>query len=709
MAGLLVLAIFSLIWSVSLVGKQSVLWEESMHSGIMEGRTEKIQAIVDSAYSIVASISSRRGLSDDQKKELAKDVLRSIRYGKGDYIWVNDLQANMVMHPLQPDLVGRDLSTFTDAEGESLFPRMIKIVEDSGAGIVRYPWRTLATGNLSEKISYVRLFAPWGWVIGTGISVEDIESLAQKESASIHENSAAERRSLIIFIGIVVFFTLVVVLFLSKKISYPIVKTGNMIREIAQGDGDLTRRLNLERNDELGIMARWCDTFIEKLHDIVKNILEYFETVTASANQLLYISKEMDDGMQRLDGKSSSVAQSVNDLSQEMNSVAQATHSASDNLGRVKETMESMRQMVEQVGKHSQQTQEITNKAVSEVRQASSKIGGLGEAADNIRKVTAVINEISDQTNLLALNATIEAARAGDLGKGFAVVAHEIKVLALQTSEATESIHLEIKNVRNHVEETVLDVTRIADVIGEVDKTVSRITESASSQAMAAHEMVDILMQMACEIEQIYEKIERSNDDFSCIAEQIVDIRDTAQLLTGNSTQVNTSAGDLTQLAVDLKNMIGEFKVDRSTGSEPVCHDEMVDLIRWDASIQFDVEQVDKQHHHLVDLVNKLHRAMRNRQGKVVMGSILNELATYTVNHFADEERMMQEAGFKNLVEHRKEHEKLVQSVVDFKKQFEEGRATVSLDLMNFLSDWLINHIKKVDRAYVSDLKKHGY
>jgi hemerythrin-like metal-binding protein len=129
-------------------------------------------------------------------------------------------------------------------------------------------------------------------------------------------------------------------------------------------------------------------------------------------------------------------------------------------------------------------------------------------------------------------------------------------------------------------------------------------------------------------------------------------------------------------------------------------------MIRWDATIQFGIDTIDRQHHRLVDLINKLHHAMRNRAGKTVMGSTLQELAQYTVEHFQAEEKLMMEAGYAKLNEHKRVHEKLVKEVLAFQQKFQEGSATVTLDLMTFLSDWLINHIKGVDRQYVATLKE---
>ena len=195
--------------------------------------------------------------------------------------------------------------------------------------------------------------------------------------------------------------TMVGVTLLSKRITRPIVQTSDILKEIAQGEGDLTKRLRLKSKDEIGQMAGWFDSFITKLHDIVRNISEYFETVTASANQLLIISKQMDEGVHTMSDKSAAVARAANEMSQNMHTVAAATEQAATNVKIVASTVDAMSQMVADVGKSSEKARSISNRAVAETLQASSKVNDLGNAAAEINKVTEVITEISEQTNLL--------------------------------------------------------------------------------------------------------------------------------------------------------------------------------------------------------------------------------------------------------------------------------------------------------------------
>ncbi|MGE4560064.1 MAG: bacteriohemerythrin, partial [Desulfobulbus sp.] len=644
-------------------------------------------------------------LPEEARKHLAIETLRAMRYDANNYIWINTLDSVMVLHPAQPGLEGKNMVDFQDAKGLLMFQQFSRVAREQGEGLVSYSWQKPGNDLPEDKLAYVKRFAPWNWVVGTGVYITDVNRAVQEKSGQIQSVVNQQRLHLGLMIVGTLVLILIIVAVLSRRITQPIVNTGEILREIAQGDGDLTKRLQVHGKDEIGRMAGWFNAFIGKLHDIVRDIAEYFETVTASANQLLFISKQMDEGMTSLSDKSSAVARAANEMSQNMHSVAAATEEAATNVRIVASTVDGMNQMMAEIGASSEKARAISDKAVAETLQASSKVNDLGNAAAEISKVSEAITEISEQTNLLALNATIEAARAGESGKGFAVVANEIKELARQTASATQNIKLEIEGVQNHIRETVTDISRIAEVINEVDTTVSSITAAVDTQRRAAEEVIQNLHQASGGIDEVSRNVASSSTFSGEIASDINEVNAIALDIADNSRKVSVNAGDLTQLAADLKAMIGEFKVDRSSATVEAITDNAPDLITWNDSIRFGIDSIDRQHHHLVDLINKLHHAMRNRAGKKVLGSTLAELAQYTVEHFQSEEKMMAAAKYPQLEAHKREHEKLVAQVVDFQRRFESGSVTITLDLMNFLSDWLINHIKGVDRRYVPSLK----
>lgn len=649
--------------------------------------------------------------TEERYKVDAKQAISQLRYGDGnkDYFWINDLQPQMIMHPVKPGLNGNDLSGVKDPEGKPLFIEMVEVAKDKGAGYVEYQWPKPGHDKPVPKLSYVKLFEAWGWIVGTGIYLDDVEAAVLKREEEISSAIATQRNRLLLISALMLFGVAVMVTLVSSRITKSITNASVMLEDIAQGEGDLTQRLPVESKDEVGQMAGWFNLFITKLHDIVKNIAEYFETVSASANQLLFISKQMDDGIRNLGDKSSAVTVAAEELSSNMNSVAAACEEASTNVSVVATSMEDLNSSVTEIDNSSAQARAITSRAVEESRNASVKIKGLGSAAAEIGKVTQVISDISDQTNLLALNATIEAARAGEAGKGFAVVANEIKELAKQTVDATMGIKDQIESIQQSTSETVTDISRIADVIAEVDQIVSAISVLSEQQATATVEITENVTQASRGIEEVNENVAQSSTFATVIATDITEVNRITSEITDSSTKVSANANDLSQLAADLRVMIGEFKVDRSqsTGTEQSSiTQETVELIAWDDSVKIGIDEVDSQHRILVDLINKLHSAMRNRAGHTVMSQIFTDLVDYTEKHFSDEERLLEKSGYEKLDDHKVIHRKMVNQVKEYKDQFESGTATVTMDLMNFLSDWLIKHIKGIDRQYVSTVKR---
>ncbi len=702
---LLLLGILSLFWSARALEQQGQKELITIRTSLMDEKTEAIRNLVEVAHKAVEFAAGQSQLPEEERKQLAISTLRAMRYGASNYIWINTLDSVMVLNPTQPNLEGKNMADFKDAKGLMMFQAFSRVGREQGEGLVSYHWQKPGSDTPEEKLAYVKTYKPWNWLIGTGIYVEEVNQAVQKREAEIKTVVNQQRVHLSLMIATLLAATMVAVAVLSKRITRPIINTGEFLREIAQGEGDLTKRLTISNKDEVGQMAGWFNAFIGKLHDIVRDIAEYFETVTAAANQLLIISKQMDEGVHTLSDKSSAVARAAGEMSQNMHSVAAATEEAATNVRLVASTVDTMNQMMGEIGSSSEKARTISTKAVTETLQASSKVNDLGNAAAEISKVTEAITEISEQTNLLALNATIEAARAGEAGKGFAVVANEIKELARQTAVATRNIKQEIEGVQSHIHETVADIGRIAEVIHEVDATVSSITTAVNTQMTAAGEIINNLHQASVGIEEVSRNVAASSTFSGEIASDIGEVNAIAQTITDSSAKVSINANDLTKLASDLKVMIGEFKVDRSESAGITLSGDVPELITWDDSIRFGIDSIDKQHHHLVDLVNKLHRAMRNRAGKTVLGATLAELARYTVEHFQFEEQQMAAARYPQLENHKRLHEKLVAQVVEFQRQFESGSATVTLDLMNFLSDWLINHIKGVDRQYVPTLK----
>ena len=476
--------------------------------------------------------------------------------------------------------------------------------------------------------------------------------------------------------------------------------------------GDLTGKFEIERRDELGSLAGALTTIAQNLSKMIGSMSGEVVGLASASNELTSLSHRMSEGATLVSEMSTSVAAATEEMSSNMNSVAAASEQASTNVNIVASATEQVSSSIAEVAGKTREARGITADAVALAKSSSEKVDALGLAANEISKVTQAITEISDQTNLLALNATIEAARAGDAGKGFAVVAHEIKELAKQTAAATSEIRNSIESIQNSTAETVTEIRQISEVINKVDHIVADIATSVEEQSATTNDISVNVQQAAQGIGEVNGNVAESSAVASMVAADIAKVSQTAAELAESGGDVENSAQDIEKIAVYLKTLSSQFKVNSAdlsnAGAKEASTAGIPELMRWDSSLQLGIGQIDDQHKQLVTMINDLHRAMKQRQTMATMGGILERLVSYTVYHFGHEEKLFQKHGYPEYDQHKKIHETLVGKVVEFKSKIDRGDSTISMELMDFLKDWLVSHIKGTDKKYVPFLQEKG-
>ena len=354
---------------------------------------------------------------------------------------------------------------------------------------------------------------------------------------------------------------IVVDLLFTRSIINPIKDVIFRVKDIAEGKGDLTTRIEIASNDEMGELAKWFNKFLDNLHAMVKNISENSMTLDKSSSELLDLSGIMSEGANNMSSKSDTVACASEEMSLNMNSVAAAMEEASSSMSIVATSAEEMTATINEIAQNSENARTITGEAVSRAQTASVKVDELGNAAQEIGNVTETITEISEQTNLLALNATIEAARAGEAGKGFTVVANEIKELARQTAEATQKIKEKIEGIQNSTSGAVSEIAKILTVINDVDTIVTTIASSVEEQSVTTREIASNVSQASSGIQEVNEKVAHSSTVSKEIAADITDVNRSAGEMANSSSQMSLNSGELSRLAGQLKEMVQKFKL----------------------------------------------------------------------------------------------------------------------------------------------------
>ncbi|GAB6097955.1 hypothetical protein JCM14469_42090 [Desulfatiferula olefinivorans] len=364
---------------------------------------------------------------------------------------------------------------------------------------------------------------------------------------------------LVTVLGLVILFVFGLVTY--RAVAHPIAAAVSMIRDIAEGEGDLTKRLSITSHDEIGDMARWFNVFIEKLQTIIADISRKSLTLDSSSDTLSGLSARMSEEVGSISRNAAAVSDSADGMSESMNSLAAASEEYASNISMLAAAAEEMSSTIQEIAGNTEKAHGVSSDAVTKAETALANIRSLGNAAAEINKVTEVITDISDQTNLLALNATIEAARAGEAGKGFAVVANEIKELARQTAEATRGIKVIVEDIQNATAGTVGDIEGITGIVGTINDIVTTIASSVEEQTATTREIAGNVAQASSGITEVNTGVSRSSTAARGIASDIAEVHRSAEDLSSSSVDVNSRSAELAELSADLKALVGRFRV----------------------------------------------------------------------------------------------------------------------------------------------------
>ncbi|MCP3952085.1 MAG: methyl-accepting chemotaxis protein, partial [Desulfobacterales bacterium] len=268
--------------------------------------------------------------------EAQKDI-GQLRYGPAgkDYLWINDMQPAMVMHPIKPALDGKDLSGFKDPNGKHLFVEMTKVCRENGEGFVEYMWPKPGHDKPLPKLSFVKRFAPLDWIVGTGIYLDDVTAAVNAKEALLQDSINRQKIWLISIVAIVAAIFMLLVFLPIKKVTSVLFTTTAMVKDIAEGEGDLTNRLEVDSQDEIGELARWFNVFIEKIQTIVAEVSQNAGQLNNSSTELSDISQQMSTNAGQTASQAETVAAGAEELSVNANSVAAAMEQAATNVGMV--------------------------------------------------------------------------------------------------------------------------------------------------------------------------------------------------------------------------------------------------------------------------------------------------------------------------------------------------------------------------------------
>lgn len=496
----------------------------------------------------------------EQKIELIRKLIDDVRFEQDNsgYYFVYEDTVNIALPP-QKDKQGKDLGDLKDKNNVYLV-RELRDKAQQGGGYVQYIWPKPNAGDV-PKLSYAEMIPGTRMWIGTGVYLDNIDGY---QAAMGSEITAQVQKSILvmlttaglIFAGIISLCLIIVV-----GIVRALRSMVHNFQDIAEGEGDLTKRIEIKSRDEIAELAHWFNLFLAKLQKIISTIAHNTSAVDSESNNLSTIADNLAGNARQTSELSTSVASSAEEMSVNMNNVAAAMEESTTNTSMVASAAEEMTATISEIAQNAEKAHSISEKAVHQAEKTSVRMAELGASADAISKVTETITEISEQTNLLALNATIEAARAGEAGKGFAVVANEIKELAKQTAMATLDIKKQIEDVQRTTTTTVGEIREISSVINSVNEIVANISSAVAEQSAATAEIATNINQAAAGLTEVNENVSQVTVVAGSITKDIAIVNTAAEDITRSSSRINTSSRELLRMAEELKNVVNTFRI----------------------------------------------------------------------------------------------------------------------------------------------------
>jgi methyl-accepting chemotaxis protein len=446
---------------------------------MLDDRQVKTRHLVEVAHGVIADFgdeASAGRMTDEEAKKAALRALAKLRYSGTEYFWVNDMVPRVVMHPIKKELDGKDVSDYRDPNGKALFVAFVEKVKEDGEGFVDYMWPKVGHSEPVPKISYVKGYAPWGWIVGSGIYVDDVDAAYARERRKL----ALTTLAIALLIGALAWWV-------ARTLTVPIREAMVVARRLSKGD--LTATVSAAGKDEVGQLLEAQGELVTELSHVIGEVRAGSDSLGLAATQVSQASQGLSQG--------------TSELSSSIDSITQA--------------LEEMSTSIQQNADNSQVTDEAARKGAHDAREGGVAVAETVAAMNVIAEKISIIDEIAYQTNLLALNAAIEAARAGDQGRGFAVVAGEVRKLAERAQKAAgeigglagrsvevanrskallEALVPTIEKTANLVQQVAVaskqqaaGVNQIHHSMGQVEQVTGRNASTAEELASTAEEM----------------------------------------------------------------------------------------------------------------------------------------------------------------------------------------------------------------------------
>lgn len=477
----------------------------------------------------------------------AKDALRDLTFGEDGYYFIYDTDGISVFHALLGDAIeGQNKIGMTDPNGKKIVVGLLEQAR-KGGGSFTYHFQKPNTSGLVEKIGYAAMIPGTNWMIGTGTYMDDIEAELVKYQTTMERHLSEKMTTLVLISLLLLGLAAAGALYASNNMLKPIKRMVQSLDDIAKGEGDLTRRLEIDTHDEIGQLGESFNVFVSKLHSIIAGVVDVTSDVKTASSDINTQTLLIEDKLLKHNHETDLVATAITEMSATSHEVAQNTTQVAVSTQAATKEVANAQDCVDV------SLSEVSN-LMSEINQAAEQVNSLSEQSKKINSVLSVIGGIAEQTNLLALNAAIEAARAGEQGRGFAVVADEVRSLASRTQDSTLEINEMLSELHNLV-------TAAVDAMHASQQSCNRSVESSR----AISESLGAVTTSVTTINDMSTQIATAATEQSSVTEEInrnvYAIQEIVNELTQSSKTTSSVSKHLAGRGENLGDLVGQFKI----------------------------------------------------------------------------------------------------------------------------------------------------